>query len=180
MTTGVNPYRIFHTLVETHVSALYGSMVYFYMGDGRDLADQFTALSGDATSETKRFPCVLMITDVKGHREEPKNFYAEMNYHLVIATLTDKDYSVETRLSTSFEPVLMPIMDALSQAISDNKQNVFSHYHENISFDFEHKLVVGRNLLPLDPENKTTFPIYIDAIDITNLKLKLKKQNNYD
>ena len=147
--------------------------VNFIWGDSSYIREYMLTLKKGITTAPFRFPLVALYTPFE---EQIDGFNLSASVNLIVAVNTLADYTNEQRLDVSFKKVLRPLYGELMKAIEGCKMfdvpysgNLRHSYTENYSFG-------KRGALDVDGKE---IDEKIDAIEIKNLGLTIKKLNCY-
>lgn len=147
------------------------STVAFLHGHPNEVHQTLVDLS-TVTSGVKRYPFICLLQDFT---ETYGGDYTELkDLHLLIANLTDQNYTAAQRYTHNFKPVLYPIYDLLKYSIVENT-NIVGSDAEAIPHEKTDRLMWGKS--GVYGSQGEIFTDKIDAIEITKLQLKLKKAN---
>ncbi len=138
----------------------------FYYGPADEISDTLTEMGKDPAREAYKFPAIFLIQDFDERFGEDIGYYCKLpSLHLVIANLSDKDWTAALRYTNNFKTILYPIFAALMEGIKQS--GVFEECTWNmISCTKTDRMRWGKDGIPgFD---------FIDAIDIKNLSLTLK------
>lgn len=121
-----------------------------------------------------KYPLVYLVMDFPEDRGNQPGFYATVTLEIVIAHQTDATYKASERMQNVFKPVLYPIYYSLLDAIAAhpmiNENNADIIKHRKID-----RVYWGRESIGGTDGN--VLNDYVDAIDITNLKLTILDNN---
>jgi len=123
----------------------------------------------------RKYPLIALFTDFDQEKNnETAGYYCNANFHLIIANITtNKENNAEERLTQNFRPILEPIYLEFMKQI---KLSGFFICGYEIPHTKTDRYYWGKN--GLFGQEGNIFSDYIDAIEITNLKLKVKKINS--
>ena len=122
-----------------------------------------------------RFPLIALFRDfkiTKGKKTEA-DIYGDTSLNLIIAMQTVAAYRADQRETLVFKPILYPIYNELLKQIK--LSGFYSVNYAGIEHDQTDRYYWGRSGLYGNTGN--TFNDYLDAIEIENLRLKIK--NNH-
>lgn len=119
-----------------------------------------------------RWPLVWLVEDIPQDRANQNGFYADVSLNLIIATPTKKDWKSYQRDAETFDPVLRPIYWALLKSVSRTTAFRSPDEFRGINHTMTERKYWGR-----DDHASNLFSTFIDAIEITNLELKIDFQN---
>jgi hypothetical protein len=142
--------------------------IFYRFGHGVEVAQSLQQLTGTPTYDSKKFPMVWLITDftvTKGYL----GGYDSVKLNIIICNLTQREYKAAERLENNFKPILVPIRDALIDAISHWPQ--FS-VDEKLQYDETFRYFWGTQGIYGNTGNITND--YIDAIELTNFNIYIK------
>lgn len=124
---------------------------------------------GDITDQQSKYPLIWLVQDFTEDRGKQPGIYAELSLSIIIAHQTVNTYKSTDRYTNVFKPVLYPIYYSLIQQLNRspfvNQGNEDLIPHRKID-----RLYWGAKQL----SNKLND--YCDAIEITNLNLKIDYQ----
>lgn len=120
-----------------------------------------------------KFPCIALFCPIVEDRTNP-DYYTTAKVKLLIACSTKQGWSNAQRLNTSFRGILRPIYNRFIEALKEDGRLDFGYdgsmphkYSENYSYG-RYGAYTGSGEAVSEP---------IDAIDISNLELKVKQPN---
>lgn len=159
--------------VVAKVAVALAQPVYYEFGHYRVVENNLVQKDGAPSLKNQKYPLIWLIMDFE---ETVGQVYDELglSMHLIIATGTEATYSMEQRRDLNFIPVLYPIYSALLRAFS-----------ESVTFSMPEELKMQH--VKIDRPywgiqsgqgngEKNMFSDYIDAIEIRNLKLSVKRR----
>ena len=159
--------------VVAEVSQETGRNVSFLFGDWDYIANQLV-LWGTSSHAWKKYPIICMRSPVN---ETRKGTEREMTLDIAILVNTLKDYTNEQREAESFVKILRPIYDKFMKALNNHKM-VKSAYNGMLSHTYTENYRYGR--LGLNGGDDKKFKDYVDAIEINNLSVTIKKFKCYE
>ena len=121
-----------------------------------------------------KFPLVVLFNPITENRNDAA-YYSTCKVNLLIACMTQKEWSNEQRKEYSFENVLRPIYKALLGALKADKRLDFG-YTTLVRHDYSENYSYGKYGAWVDRSGEMVSEP-IDAIDIRNLELKIKQIN---
>lgn len=157
------------------VSTELGYTVFFRYGTYEELVENLRVLNynDDVTSldENRNYPLIWLPLDIEEQHGNDYSYLATIK--LILATQTLPDYTTEERFTNSFKAVLQPIYECLLDKL------VTCGYFEQSSPELiEHnkydRVHWGKTQLIDTNGNGLDF---VDAIEITELKLNVKLNN---
>ena len=165
-------YDQMRTIVE-RITAESGLTCYYQFGHPLEIVENLKAMSADPAQAAGKYPLVALFAD---YTQKKGNIgYAEVTLHLIIATLTDVNYTASDRAANTFKPILYPIYDALMEQIARSGYYMGAQPGK-ITHNKTDRFFFGRN--GLYDEDGNVFNDAIDVIDVENLELKVHTQNN--
>lgn len=146
----------------------------YQFGDWEYMAKVLSVMGKSPVSAGKKYPLVGLYSPFEEDRSDP--FYVGINISMIIAVNTLKDYTNEDRLEKSFKETLYPVYDILMGKISkcrylDIGAKSIAPHVKTDNFRYGRSGVYG--------EGKSEFDDRIDAIDIKELKFKVKNNCIY-
>lgn len=158
--------------IVNQVSTVSGKTCYYQFGHYFEVIQTLRAITQDPTKPDQKYPLIALFTDYEEEQGRTPGIESEVSLHLIIATLTDKDYSAQERAEINFKPTLEPIYDALKQCV------LSSGYYQNRDFRCRkiNRFYWGKN--GLNDETGNVFEDMIDAIEIKNLQLSIIQTQN--
>ena len=158
--------------IVTSVSTVSGITCYYQFGHYFEVIQNLRAITQDPTKPDQKYPLIALFADYEEERGRVPGIESEVSLHLIIATLTDKDYSATERAEINFKPTLEPIYDALEQCV------LSSGYYQNRMFRCKkiNRFYWGKN--GLFDQSGNVFEDMIDAIEIKNLQLSVIQNKN--
>lgn len=117
----------------------------------------------------KKYPLIALFEDIRERVRD--GILSEVNLSIVICFHTKADYKSADRYKTIFKPILEPIYNALMEEIANN------HYFVGYGIPMHDK--INRPYWGSDASNNDSniFGDYLDAIEISNLRLKFLPNN---
>lgn len=121
----------------------------------------------------EKFPLIALFCPFNEQRNSP-DYYTKAKVRILIAHSTSRSWSNEQRLKTSFKKVLRPIYNRFLEALKEDGRFDFG-YEEHVSHDYSENYSYGKYGAYTEAGEEVSEPI--DAINITNLELKVKQPN---
>ena len=166
-------YTMFSNIV-TDVAARASVAVHYEHGHPLEIINTLRGMGKTPAFDPLKYPLIALFQDFDETRGENDREMATVNLNLIIAMLTEHHRVASQRLTCTYIPVLYPLYDLLMTSIR------FSGYftgNPNNNADWPHtktdRMYWGKKGLYGNESN--IFGDYIDAIEITNLKLTIKK-----
>lgn len=168
--TSVN--RIFADIVN-RVSEGYGGNVSYLFGDWEYMSNQLVAWGKSPDTCRLKFPIICLLSPFTEDRTEERA-RVELEFYIIVNT--EKDYTNEDRELISFERVLRPIYRLFMEEIGRDGRFVHD-YRGVVPHRYTENYRYGRvGVLGADGK---PFRDFIDAIEIKNLELTIKKTKCY-
>lgn len=167
---GQHPYIVdmFGTIV-ANVTTNLGYPVNYLYGHPIEIISQLQEMSKGA-NKANRFPVVCLFQDFD--EKKGAGQLTEVSLNIIIANMTKPDYVAPQRYAKNFKPYLYPIYDELLYQISNTFAVADMSMIEHTKTD---RLFWGKSALYGNEGN--TFNDFLDAIELTNLKLSLNQIN---
>lgn len=170
--SGLSVNRIFADIVKT-VSDRYGGNVSYLFGDWEYISNQLVVWGKSPATAPLKFPIICLYSP---YTEERTSFLSHVNLEFIIMVNTEKGYTNEDRELVSFERVLRPIYRIFIDVIRHDKRFV-SDYRGVVPHLYTENYRYGR-VGVVGPDG-SPFRDFIDAIEIKNLELTIKKMECY-
>lgn len=122
------------------------------------------------SKRNKKYPLIMLVQDFAEDRGRVDEYYSEANLRIVIAHHTNKDYKAEDRYANTFLPILYPIYDALMSEIANSRYFLIPSVAD-IPHTKKDRLYWGRE--SLNGTDANSFCDYLDAIEITNMRIRV-------
>lgn len=149
-----------------------GIGLYYQYGDPLEIVDTIKEMAKSRKVSGRRFPLLALFMDFDEAKGERPDVQSSVSLHVVIATSTKPLLLAKQRYEETFRSRLYPLYDAFIYSIQNC--GYFVNVQELVPHTKTDRMKWGKSGLYEKPENQ--FQDYIDAIEITNLKL-LTKQN---
>jgi hypothetical protein len=141
--------------------------VYYMYGHPMELANRLLELSKSPTEGSKKFPLIILFTDITIDRSLV-GFYGSTQLRMLIANFTLAEYTSVQRTEINFKPILHPIKKELLNQI--DRHSRFT-YEDELSYKETDMYYYGSQI-----NDKNIFNDRIDAIEIRDLKLNIKNK----
>lgn len=148
-----------------------GIDVYYQYGSIQEIIENLKTMTTVGLGTDKKYPLVALLTDIEENSSSNTEIYSECNVNILIFNVTDNRYLAPERTTNSFKPILCPIYEQLLESIN-NSLEIHSDYNGVIEHSHYLRYYWGRV-----NETENPFSDYIDAIEIKNMKLKIKNKN---
>lgn len=143
----------------------------YTFGNDVYVKDRLDELSKTPNGNRNKFPLVALFCPFD-ERRASADYFSEAKVSLLIACSTCQQWSNEERLERSFKNILRPIYNRLLEALKEDGRIDFG-YKGVIAHNYSENYSYGR-YGAYTRAGDTSEPI--DAINITNLELKIKPQ----
>lgn len=145
----------------------------YTFGNGLYIKERLDELSKTVRGNNIKFPLIALFCPFREQRNNP-DYYTRAKVNILIATSSNKKWSNEQRVETSFRNILRPIYNSFIEALQEDGRFDIS-YQENIPHEYSENYSYGRYGAYTDTGEEVSEPI--DAINIINLELKVKLSN---
>jgi len=140
---------------------------YFLHGHISDVIAQLSEKTKSSTYKYQKYPLIILVQDFK---ETVKNDYlVEVDVTIIIVAESRPDFTASERMTATFKPVLYPLYSLLIEEFEKSKD-----FHQ---YEFDHdktdRMYWGKTGIYGNTGNIAND--FLDAIEIENLKLTLKK-----
>lgn len=170
MNTSVN--RMFAEIVG-RVSDKWGRNVSYLFGDWSYISNQLTVWGKSPNTSPLKFPIICLYSPFTEERDAED---VRVSLEFILMVNTEKGYTNEDRESISFDKVLRPIYRLFMDEIRGDRRFA-SDYRGIVPHQYTENYRYGR-VGVLGPDGKP-FRDFIDAIEIKNLDLTIKKEKCY-
>jgi hypothetical protein len=152
----------------------YGSAVHYQHGHLIEIIQTIRDMSKAPTQSAKKFPLVALIQDFEEKKGSDYGTLATVSLSVLIAMNTDPKYKAAERYTKTFKTVLYPVYEYLLEAMARSGYFTVTDA-KMIDHTKVDRLYWGKNGLSGNSAN--AFDDYIDAIEIKNLNLIVKRLN---
>lgn len=144
----------------------------YTFGNAQYVKDSLDVLSKPVTDAVK-FPLIALFCPFNEQRNSPE-YYTKAKVRVLIACSTSREWNNEQRLNTSFVNILRPIYNRFLEALKEDGRLDFG-YNEQVPHEYSENYSYGRYGAFTSTGEEVSEPI--DAINISNLELKVKLPN---
>lgn len=156
------------TKVNTALTAeSFGKTVYYMYGHPKEITNRLQELSNSTTQKDKKFPLVILFTDITITHDTP-GFYGSALLRMLVCNITEPTYISEKRTEVNFKPVLHPIKEELLNQLERHQQFTFQ---DELTYRETDMYYYGSQI-----NDKNIFNDYIDAIELSNIKINIKNK----
>lgn len=149
--------------------------VNYQFGHPIEINETLVNLSKISTNP-ERFPLICLLTDINEAKGERFGIDSEVSLHIIIAQLTDKNYTALERMENNFKPTLYPIYTELLTKIARSKYFTQST-PELIQHTKTDRLMWGK--VGVNGNEGLIFTDALDCIELTDIKLTIKNNKCY-
>lgn len=144
---------------------------YIY-GSPAEIQQRLINWGKSVTMKDSKYPCVILFTPIEQLKEQDaRNSYAEVSLDIVIVTGTEKTYSTPDRMVNSYATTLHPIYESFIEQIRLSR-----FFDIDSSGRIPHKTTDLFYYSPTPANEQNVFSAILDAVEISNLELKLITQ----
>lgn len=147
--------------------------IHYVFGNAKYVKDKLDDLSHTPKGNEIKFPMIVLFCPFNEQRNTP-DYYTKAKVRVLIACSSTKTWSNEQRLETSFKNILRPIYKRFLEALAEDGRIDFG-YNEHIAHEYSENYSYGRYGALTGTGEAVSEPI--DAINISNLELKITHQN---
>lgn len=144
----------------------------YTFGNAQYVKDRLDVLSKPVT-DVPKFPLIALFCPFNEQRNTPE-YFTKAKVRILIACSSSKEWNNEQRLHTSFVNILRPIYNRFIEALKEDGRFDFG-YDEHVSHEYSENYSYGRYGAFTATGEEVSEPI--DAINISNLDLKVKLPN---
>lgn len=145
----------------------------YTFGNAQYVKDRLDELSKTSKGNEIKFPLIALFCPFNEQRNTP-DYYTKAKVRVLIACSSSQQWSNEQRLQTSFQNILRPIYNRFLDALIDDGRLDFG-YDLNVNHEYSENYSYGRYGAHTGTGDALSEPI--DAINISNLELKVKNPN---
>lgn len=136
----------------------------------KELCNRLKADSESSTRKSTRYPMVALIRDYDYSTQDDSN-YTDVSLKLILVTQTTFEKLSEDRQAENYQPILYPIRSELMEQIA-----LCRYFHGPYNPWPTHKCAESFNLSKDNNNGALALPDYVDALIITDLRLKINQQ----
>lgn len=139
---------------------------FYYHGHLLEIVNTLLEKGQNANWQGRKFPCIMLVQDFDEHHQTDS---VSATLRVIIATHTKPTIKANARYDLTFEPTLYPLLEMFLDELKQHRSvNVL-----NPEYAKTDRLYWGKESYYGNTNN--TAADYIDAIEITNLKLNFLK-----
>lgn len=147
--------------------------IHYVFGSGQYVKANLDELSKSPVTNAMKFPLIALFCPFNEKRDSPE-WWSKAKVHVLIAHSSTRGWSNEQRLRASFQNVLRPIYNRFIEALKEDGRLDFG-YDGHVAHEYSENYSYGRYGAYTETGEEVSDPI--DAINITNLELKVKLPN---
>jgi hypothetical protein len=141
--------------------------VYYMYGHPKEIANRLQELSNSPTEGHKKFPLIILFTDITIDRSLI-GFYGSTSLRMLIANFTLPEYTSVQRTDINFKPILHPIKKELLNQIDRHARFT---YEDELTYKETDMYYYGSRI-----NDSNVFNDRIDAIELRDIKLNIKNK----
>lgn len=145
-------------------AANFGRTVYYMYGHVKEISSRLQELSNSPTEKNKKFPLIILFTDIQIDKDKP-GFYGSAKLRMLVANITVPTYISEDRTEQNFKPILHPIKEELLKQIGEHQQFT---YPEELRYKETDMYFYGSQI-----NDKNQFNDFIDAIELKDIQVNI-------
>ena len=150
-----------------------GYDIQFQFGHPKEIQQTLIEWSRDPSRKEVKTPLLILFLDFEEDKYgEDKTYITVADVTIIIANETNRNYKAQERLENVFKPVLWPLYEAF---IEECELSVL--FDVDAKFHIPHKKTDHYFYAADEAKDQNVFAAYWDAIEITNLELKLQEQD---
>ncbi len=168
----VDEVSAFVQAVDSVTFPVIGKHINFMYGHYLEIVDRLAQMTGSLNIEDRqgKYPLVALFQDFPEEREPEAGIYSRVMLNMIIANITEPNYTAQQRYDNNFKLVLYPIYrEFLHQMARPQFKSVMVPADERIEHTKIDRVYWGREGLYGGSAN--VFNDYLDGIEIKNLKL---------
>lgn len=152
------------------VKAMNCPTINYTFGNSMYVKEKLDTLSKTPKGNDIKFPLIALFCPFNEDRKS-EDYHTKAKVRVLIACASNHEWSNEERLEVSFKNILRPIYHRFLEALQDDKRLDFG-YNSQVTHEYSENYSYGRyGAVTSSGETVTDF---IDAINISNLELKVK------
>jgi len=160
-------YTMFSDIVKM-TGTTYGKDLFFTHGPRQEIIQSLIDMSKVNSVSLKKYP-LIALSGIPTLTVGKWDCYGELTCDFIIATLSDPTTKAEKRNEQKYVSILHPLYTIFIDSII--KSNLFDTFEPKIKHDLLDRFDIAKNKLQFE---NVQSPDFIDAIEIKNVKLKIK------
>lgn len=145
----------------------------YTFGNAQYVKDRLDLMGKSPATNGLKYPLIALFCPFNEQRDSP-DYYTKAKVRILIAHASSKEWSNEQRRVLSFVNILRPIYKRFIEALSEDRRLDFG-YDGHIRHEYSENYSYGRYGAHTATGDAVSDPI--DAINISNLELKVKLPN---
>lgn len=141
--------------------------VYYMYGHPKEIAIRLQEITNSPTEAHKKFPLVILFTDITIEKDTP-GFYGSARLRMLVCNYTEAHYTSEQRTELNYKPVIHPIKDELLKQLSLHNQFT---YEDELRYQETDMYFYGSSI-----NDKNVFPDRIDATELRDIRINIKNK----
>lgn len=146
-------------------AASFGKTVYYMYGHPKEINQRLQELSNSPTEKSKKFPLIILFTDIEIDKSIP-GFFGSAALRMLVCTITEQNYTAVQRTENTFKPVLHPIKNELINQISKYEKYT---YEGELQYKETDMYFYGSQF-----NDKNIFNDFIDAVQLRDIRVNIK------
>ncbi|MDR1347354.1 MAG: hypothetical protein LBJ63_02840 [Prevotellaceae bacterium] len=152
--------------------------IFYQYGHLNDINNILKSYSNTAEYRAQKYPAVFLLQDFVETCVQSMTVEKQVNLQLLIVASSNRDYRAAERYEKVFKPVLYPVYDCLIGTIKRDKRLMLP-YGDIEHTKIDRLLISGFQIRTQTGQTGNLFADFLDAIEINNMKLIIKKMCNY-
>ena len=147
-----------------------GYDINYQFGHPKEVQQTLMEQTQDIVTRNQRYPLLTLFLDfTEGIAQSDKDYISEAEVSIVIVNETDRNYKAAERLEHSFKAVLWPLYKVFIL-----KCEMSPLFDVDAKFRIPHNKRDHYFYSADDAKDQNVFAAYLDAVEITNMDLKLQ------
>ncbi|MDR2127305.1 MAG: hypothetical protein LBP63_10830 [Prevotellaceae bacterium] len=147
--------------------------VFYQYGHLSEIKNVLSILSQTTQQREKKYPAILLLQDFLERKGYQQDIETEVNLQLLIVTGSKPDYRASERYFKIFKPILYPIYECLMKVLK--KDGRLANGYGDIAHNKIDRPNISGFKIIVEGQTQQLFYDCLDAIEINNLNLKIKK-----
>jgi hypothetical protein len=147
--------------------------VFYQYGHIEEIKNVLNAMSQTAAQRTRKYPAILLLQDFVERKSYQMHIETEVNLQLLIVMGSDTNYPASARYDKVFKPVLYPVYDSLMKSLYRDSR--LATEYGGIPHNKIDRPNISGFQIRIQGKTEQLFYDCLDAIEINNLNLKIKK-----
>jgi hypothetical protein len=147
--------------------------VFYQYGHITEIKNVLNTLSQTTAQREKKYPAILLLQDFSERKSYQMNIEAELSLQLLVVMGSHKDYPIRIRYDRVFKPILYPVYDCLIKVL--NRDSRLATDYGGVPHNKIDRPNISGFQIRVQGKTEQLFYDCLDAIEINNLNLKIKK-----